>query len=242
MIKMEKRKMLYEGKAKRIYSTDDPELLVAEYKDDLTAFNGIKRGNIAGKGVLNNKISAFFFTLLGQHGIESHFVKLLSEREMLVKKLEILQVEVVVRNIAAGSLAKRLGLKEGTPLTRPVLEFYYKDDSLGDPMINEYHIYALGLATEDQVRAFSEQALQINRILTEYLKERGLVLVDFKLEFGVHNGKMLLGDEISPDTCRFWDTKTGDKLDKDRFRQDLGGVEEAYEEIYRRLTGGDSNV
>ncbi|HHX73454.1 MAG TPA: phosphoribosylaminoimidazolesuccinocarboxamide synthase [Firmicutes bacterium] len=239
---MEKRQLLYEGKAKRMYATDDPGLLAVEYKDDATAFNGLKKGSIAGKGVLNNKISAFFFTLLGQHGCDSHFVSLLSEREMLVKKLEIIPVEVVVRNIAAGSLAKRLGLQEGTTLTRPVLEFYYKDDALGDPMVNKYHIYALGLATPAQVGALSAQALQINRILSEFLRERGLILVDFKLEFGVHNGKVLLGDEISPDTCRFWDANTKNKLDKDRFRQDLGGIEEAYQEIYRRITGEISNV
>ncbi|NLM45970.1 MAG: phosphoribosylaminoimidazolesuccinocarboxamide synthase [Firmicutes bacterium] len=234
---MEKKQLLYEGKAKRVYATDDPGLLVVEYKDDATAFNGLKHDRIAGKGILNNKISAFFFALLAEYGCESHFVKLLSEREMLVKKLEMIPAEVVVRNLVAGSLAKRFGLKEGKPLARPVVELYYKNDALGDPMINEYHLYALGMATPAQVEAFTGEALRINQVLSGFLRERGLLLVDLKLEFGVHNGKVLLGDEISPDTCRFWDAKTGEKLDKDRFRQDLGGVEEAYREIYRRLTG-----
>lgn len=236
---MEKIALLYEGKAKRIYTTTEPDLLVVDYKDDATAFNGLKKGRIANKGVLNNKISAFFFTLLAKCGVESHFVRLLSDREMLVKKLEIIPVEVVVRNYAAGSLSQRLGLKEGTSLTRPVLEFYYKNDALGDPLINEDHIAVLALATPAQVGAMAKQALTVNRILTEHLKTLNLILVDYKLEFGLYQGQVLLGDEISPDTCRFWEATTGEKLDKDRFRRDLGGVEEAYQEIYRRLTGGD---
>lgn len=236
---MEKIAFLYEGKAKRIYTTAHPDLLLVEYKDDATAFNGLKKGHIANKGILNNKISAFFFTLLAEAGVESHFVRVLSDREMLVKKLEIIPVEVVVRNYAAGSLVKRLGLKEGTPLARPVLEFYYKDDALGDPLINEDHIAVLSLATPVQVGMMAEQALAVNEILTAHLKTCNLLLVDFKLEFGLHRGEVLLGDEISPDTCRFWETTTGEKLDKDRFRRDLGGVEEAYQEVYRRLTGGD---
>lgn len=235
---MEKQDFLYEGKAKRIFATENPELVIVEYKDDATAFNGLKKGQIANKGVMNNKIASFFFELLAREGVESHFVRRLSEREMLVKKLEIVKVEVVVRNIAAGSLAKRLGLAEGTPISRPVLEFYYKDDALGDPMINEYHIYAMNLATPEQVRELSGTSLRINEVLQGFLKDRGVILVDFKLEYGVHNGQLLLGDEISPDTCRFWDAGTMEKLDKDRFRRDLGGVEEAYEEILRRLTGG----
>jgi phosphoribosylaminoimidazole-succinocarboxamide synthase len=234
---VEKQDFLYEGKAKRIYTTADPDLVLVEYKDDATAFNGLKKGQIANKGVLNNRIASFFFELLAQKGVSSHFVRRLSDREMLVKKLNILKVEVVVRNIAAGSLSKRLGLPEGTKLARPVLEFYYKDDALGDPMINEYHIAAIELATPEQVSRMSEAALQINDLLRDYLLEREILLVDFKLEFGLFKGEVLLGDEISPDTCRFWDAKTMDKLDKDRFRRDLGGVEEAYQEILKRLTG-----
>lgn len=237
---VDKKEFLYEGKAKRIYATADPSLVVVEYKDDATAFNGEKKGQITNKGVLNNKIASFFFELLAAEGVPSHYVQRLSEREMLVKKLSILQVEVVVRNIAAGSLAKRLGLAEGTPMSRPVLEFYYKDDALGDPMINEYHIYAMEIATPEQIRQISEKALRINEILVAFLKEKEIMLIDFKLEFGLFAGNVLLGDEISPDTCRFWDAKTKEKLDKDRFRRDLGGVSEAYEEILKRLTGGVS--
>ncbi|MHB1256446.1 MAG: phosphoribosylaminoimidazolesuccinocarboxamide synthase [Dethiobacteraceae bacterium] len=236
---MEKQELLYEGKAKRVYATADPDLVIVEYKDDATAFNGLKKGQINNKGVLNNRIAGYFFELLAAKGIASHYIRQLSAREMLVKKLQILKVEVVVRNLAAGSLAKRLGLEEGTSLRRPVLELYYKDDELQDPMINEYHLYALEIATEEQVRELTATSLKINEILTAVLQERQLVLVDFKLEFGLFHGSLLLGDEISPDTCRFWDAGTREKLDKDRFRRDLGGVEEAYEEILRRLTGGN---
>ncbi|HHV57618.1 MAG TPA: phosphoribosylaminoimidazolesuccinocarboxamide synthase [Firmicutes bacterium] len=236
---MEKREQLYEGKAKIVYRTDDPERYIVYYKDDATAFNGLKKGTITGKGELNNRISAHFFALLEEHGIPTHFEKLLSPREMLVKKVTILPIEVVVRNIAAGSLAKRLGLAEGTPLAGPVLEFYYKSDALGDPMINEYHVYALNLASAGELRALSDYALKVDSILSAYLAERGLELVDFKLEFGrTAAGRVILADEISPDTCRFWDKATHEKLDKDRFRRDMGGVEEAYQEIWRRLTGG----
>jgi phosphoribosylaminoimidazole-succinocarboxamide synthase len=235
---VEKKDFLYEGKAKIIYTTEDPDLVVVDYKDDATALNGLKKGQISNKGVLNNKIASFFFEMLATKGIESHYVRRLSERQMLVKKLAILKVEVVVRNIVAGSLSKRLGLPEGTSLKRPVLEFYYKDDALGDPMINPYHIYAIDIATEEQVDTLSTSALKINDILKAYMLERGILLVDFKLEFGTFHGQVLLGDEISPDTCRFWDAKTMEKLDKDRFRRDLGGVEEAYVEILSRLTGG----
>ncbi|NLC53537.1 MAG: phosphoribosylaminoimidazolesuccinocarboxamide synthase [Firmicutes bacterium] len=236
---MEKKNLLYEGKAKRIYTTEDPDLLIAEYKDDATAFNGQKKGVIVNKGILNNKISAFFFTLLAQAGVESHFVKLLSDREMLVKRAEIIKVELVVRNIAAGSLSKRLGLAEGVVLPRPVVEFYYKDDALGDPLVNEDHIALLELATAEQIKFMAAQALKINELLTAHLKTCNVILVDYKLEFGLHNGQVLLADEISPDTCRFWDATTKEKLDKDRFRRDLGGVEAAYQEIYQRLTGGE---
>ncbi len=237
-----KLEQLYEGKAKQVFRTDNPDVYWIYYKDDATAFNAQKRGQIANKGVLNNLISAHFFNLLQENGVESHLISVLNEREMLVKKLEIIPVEVVVRNIAAGSLAKRIGVEEGTVMSQTVLEFYYKDDALGDPMINDYHIRAMGWATDEEMAIISEQALRINQILRAYLAERGIDLIDFKLEFGRHNGQVLLGDEISPDTCRFWDMATREKLDKDRFRRDLGGVEEAYQEIYRRLTGGEFHV
>ncbi len=233
---MQKLEQLYEGKAKKIYRTEDPDVVWIEYKDDATAFNGLKKGTIANKGVLNNKISAVFFELLEQKGIATHFVKLINDREMLVKNVKIIPVEVVVRNIAAGSLAKRLGLEEGTPLKRPVVELYYKDDALGDPLINYYHALAIEIATREQMDLMEEMGLKVNAILQEYLKDKKVILVDFKLEFGLYHGTVLLGDEISPDTCRFWDAGSGEKLDKDRFRRDLGNVEDAYEEILRRLT------
>ncbi|MGI9952239.1 phosphoribosylaminoimidazolesuccinocarboxamide synthase [Moorellaceae bacterium AZ2] len=227
---------LYEGKAKRVYYTGDPDLYLVEFKDEATAFDGLKKGIIAGKGEINARLSALFFRALEGEGIATHFVELVGPREMLVKALKILPVEVVVRNVAAGSLSQRLGLAEGTPLKRPVLEFYYKSDALHDPMINEYHIAALDLATPEQVEGFKERALKINEILTRLLQAAGLILVDFKLEFGLHHGQLLLGDEISPDTCRFWDRETREKLDKDRFRRDLGGVEEAYASVYERIS------
>jgi phosphoribosylaminoimidazole-succinocarboxamide synthase len=235
---MEKKEFLYEGKAKRIFTTTDPDLVVVEYKDDATAFNGLKKGQITGKGMFNNKIATYFFQMLEKKGVRNHFVRQLSETEMLVRKLKIIPVEVVVRNIAAGSLSKRLGLEEGIPMSRPVLELYYKNDALGDPMINEYHIYALNLATPDQMKQISETALKINDILIDCLKGKNIILVDYKLEFGLFKGEVVLGDEISPDTCRFWDADTKEKMDKDRFRRDMGGVSEAYAEVLRRLTGG----
>ncbi|AIF50868.1 phosphoribosylaminoimidazolesuccinocarboxamide synthase [Pelosinus sp. UFO1] len=228
---------LYEGKAKRIFATDVADELLVYYKDDATAFNGLKKGTIESKGVLNNKITTFFFNLLGKNGIPHHFIRFVSEREQLVKALKILPVEVVVRNIAAGSLAKRIGWEEGKKLPAPIVEMYYKNDDLGDPLINQYHIKVLELATEEQVKQLEEYALKINEILTSYLQEKKIELIDFKLEFGTHKGQVLLGDEISPDTCRFWDSETGEKLDKDRFRRDLGNVEDAYKEILFRLTG-----
>lgn len=234
---MEKLEQLYEGKAKKVYRTDSQDLYWVEYKDDATAFNGLKKGTIANKGSLNNRISAYFFRMLAEKGIESHFVEEKSDREMVVKALDIILVEVVVRNIAAGSLAKRLDMDEGTPLSEAVVEYYYKSDELGDPLINDDHIKVLKLATPEQVSAMKEIALKINQILCAHLEEREIILVDYKLEFGLHKGELILGDEISPDTCRFWDKHTGEKLDKDRFRQDMGNVEEAYHEIYRRLTG-----
>jgi len=228
---------IYEGKAKRVYKTDVESELLVYFKDDATAFNGEKKGTIESKGVLNNKISTFFFNLLSEHGVPHHFVRMVSEREMLVKSLEILPVEVVVRNIAAGSLAKRIGWEEGRKLPQTVVEMYYKNDDLGDPLINNFHIKMMGLATEAQVKTMEDYALKINEILSAYLKGKNLELIDFKLEFGLHKGEVLLGDEISPDTCRFWDSVTGEKMDKDRFRRDLGNVEEAYKEVLYRLTG-----
>jgi len=227
---------IYEGKAKKVYRTDNPDYYWVEYKDDATAFNGLKKGTITGKGSLNNRISAYFFRMLAQNGIDSHFVEEKSDTEMVVKALQIILVEVVVRNIAAGNLAKRLGLEEGTPLPKTVVEYYYKSDELGDPMINDDHIQAINLATPEQMAKIKEIALRINDVMVKHLDERDMELVDFKLEFGLHKGEVLLGDEISPDTCRFWDKQTKEKMDKDRFRRDLGNVEEAYQEVYRRLT------
>jgi phosphoribosylaminoimidazole-succinocarboxamide synthase len=229
------KKKLYEGKAKIVSTTQDPNLLIQHFKDDATAFNAQKRGTIVGKGVVNNRMSAELFDLLEARGVPTHFVSLLSERDMLVKRLEIVQIEVVVRNVVAGSLAKRIGLDEGTPLAKPIIEFYYKDDALGDPLINTDHIAALKLATPRELDRLRELALAVNKVLKPYFSRRGISLVDFKLEFGRHKGRILLGDEISPDTCRFWDKKTGERLDKDRFRRDLGSVEEAYQEMLRRV-------
>lgn len=232
---MEKLEMLYEGKAKKVYITEDPKKYVVEYKDDATAFNGLKKGTIVGKGVINNKMSALLFKLLEEKGIPTHFEELLSDREMLVKAVKILPIEVIVRNIAAGSLAKRLGLEEGMELKNTVIEFCYKNDELGDPMINEYHIKTIDLATDEELSQIKEFALKINEILVEFFKERNIKLIDFKLEFGLFEGKVILADEISPDTCRLWDIETNEKLDKDRFRRDLGDVEKAYEEVLGRI-------
>ncbi|MDB5084369.1 MAG: phosphoribosylaminoimidazole-succinocarboxamide synthase [Bacilli bacterium] len=233
-----KKELLYEGKAKRVYQTDEPGCYLVDFKDDATAFNGEKKGTITGKGRLNNAISSHFFELLAKQGVPSHFIRQIDERQMLVKQVKIIPIEVVVRNIAAGSLAKRLGLAEGTSLKSTVVEFYYKDDALGDPLINRSHIRTLGIAQEDQVAELEQQALRINEVLENYLFTKGLLLVDFKLEFGVTSeGQVLLADEISPDTCRFWDASTHEKLDKDRFRRELGSVEEAYQEIWQRLGG-----
>ncbi|GHS98817.1 phosphoribosylaminoimidazole-succinocarboxamide synthase [Synergistales bacterium] len=230
-------KMLYEGKAKKVFTTDNMDEYRVYFKDDATAFNGEKKGTIQSKGVLNNSISSFFFELLQSKGINTHFVKKLNERDMLVKKLTIVPIEVVVRNIAAGSLAKRLGWEEGRKLKKPVVEFYYKSDELGDPLINRSHVAALDIATPDQLDELEGVSLKINSALSEFLTEKNILLVDFKLEYGLHKGALLLGDEISPDTCRFWDASTNEKLDKDRFRRDLGNVEEAYQEIWKRIGG-----
>ncbi|MFO7294406.1 MAG: phosphoribosylaminoimidazolesuccinocarboxamide synthase [Caldicoprobacter sp.] len=232
---MKKLELLYEGKAKKVYATDDPGYVILEYKDDATAFNGLKRGTIVGKGVVNNKISNHLFQLLERHGIPTHYVQELSDRETLVKRVEIIPVEVIVRNRAAGSLSKRLGLPEGTRLKSVVLEYCYKNDELGDPMVNEHHIYAMELATEEEMSRIADMSFKVNQILLNYLRDLNIELIDFKLEFGRFNGQVILADEISPDTCRFWDTRTGEKLDKDRFRRDLGDVEEAYQEILHRL-------
>ena len=233
---MIKGNLLYEGKAKTVFETDNPNELLIYFKDDATAFNGEKHGTIEGKGVINNKLSQFFFKQLKDRGVKSHFVENAGEREMIVKRLDMIKLEVVVRNIVAGSLVKRLGLAEGTPLTVPVVEYYYKSDELGDPMLNRWHIMALNLAKIDELNQMEHVALSVNKILRELLLAKNVDLIDFKLEFGRFDGEVLLADEISPDNCRFWDTVTHEKLDKDRFRQDLGGVVEAYQEILQRLT------
>lgn len=232
---MTKLEQVYEGKAKKVFRTDNPDQYIVEYKDDATAFNGEKKGTIVGKGVVNNKMSAILFKMLEEKGIPTHLVELLNDRETLVKSVKIIPIEVIVRNVAAGSLAKRLGLLEGTPMKSVVVEYCYKDDALGDPMINEDHIAAIELATPEQLAVIRKYALKINEILLAHFIERGMKLIDFKLEFGVHKGEVILADEISPDTCRLWDAATDKKLDKDRFRRDLGGVEEVYQEVLGRL-------
>lgn len=232
---MKKGKQLYEGKAKIIYATEDPDLIIQYFKDDATAFNAAKKGTIAQKGVMNNKISTKIFEFLASQGIPTHFEKNLSDREMLVKKVEIVPVEVIIRNKAAGSLCRLLGLKEGAALASTVLEFCYKRDDLGDPLINESHVRALKMATEAEVEAIRKYTLKINELLSKFFANLGLELIDFKLEFGRYKGKIILADEISPDTCRLWEIGTGKKLDKDRFRHDLGQIEEAYQEVLSRV-------
>ncbi|HZJ75382.1 MAG TPA: phosphoribosylaminoimidazolesuccinocarboxamide synthase [Clostridia bacterium] len=235
---MEKLEQLYEGKAKKVFSTSDENLCIVSYKDDATAFNGLKKGTIIGKGAINNRVTNHLMGLIEKEGIPTHFVQELSLRDTLVKRVTIVPLEVIVRNIAAGSLSKRLGIPEGIKMKRTVLEFCYKDDELGDPMVNDYHILAMEYATEEELEIISDYSLKINRILSDYLKEVNIELIDFKLEFGKTNdGTIVLADEISPDTCRFWDSISGEKLDKDRFRRDLGNVEQAYEEILKRLLG-----
>jgi phosphoribosylaminoimidazole-succinocarboxamide synthase len=232
---MNKMTLLHEGKAKKVWQTDEPDLIIQEFKDDATAFNNKKKGSIADKGVTNNAISCRLFTMLGENGIPTHFVSQLNDRDMLCKSLDIIKVEVVTRNVAAGSLVRRYGFAEGTVLQKPIIELYLKDDDLDDPLMNEEHAVALGVATHDEVAVLKDMAARINALLVPWFSERHLRLVDFKLEFGRHKGEILLGDEISPDTCRFWDTESGEKLDKDRFRLDLGGVEDAYSEVKRRV-------
>ncbi len=235
---MKKLGQIYEGKAKKVFKTDLDDTYIVEYKDDATAFNGLKKGTITGKGVINNRVTNHLMQLLEKNGIPTHFVKELSERETAVKKVVIVPIEVIVRNIAAGSLSKRLGIPEGTKMKSTVLEYSYKNDELGDPMINEYHALAMELATKEELRVIDQYAFRVNEILGAYLKDLGIELIDFKLEFGrLSDGTIVLADEISPDTCRFWDVKTREKLDKDRFRRDMGHVEDAYREILRRLLG-----
>jgi phosphoribosylaminoimidazole-succinocarboxamide synthase len=231
----EKREMFYEGKAKKLYTTSDPDLIIQFFKDDATAFNGKKKDTIEDKGVVNNRMSELFFNILEREGVPTHFVRRLCDREMLCRRLEIIPCETVIRNIVAGSLAKRLGRTEGEEVKNPLVEFYYKSDPLDDPLIYPEHAIAFGWATEYEIKTISAMAHKVNEVLRKFLDERGVILVDFKLEFGRHHGKVLLGDEICPDTCRFWDKATRQKLDKDRFRRDLGGVEEAYHEMLRRV-------
>ncbi len=233
---MEKREKIYEGKAKILYTTDNPDLLIQYFKDDATAFNAAKKGSIQDKGIINNKISTRIFEYLIAQGIPTHFEKTLSDREMLVKRVSIVPLEVIVRNVAAGSLSRILGLEEGTALACPVLEFCYKEDKLNDPMINETHIRALKLATDEEVEQIKKYTLKINELMLTFFSLLNIKLVDFKLEFGRYKGKVILADEISPDTCRLWDAKTGQKLDKDRFRRDLGNIEEAYQEVLSRVS------
>jgi len=233
---MEKLEQIYEGKAKKVFKTDDPDLVIVDYKDDATAFNGAKKGTIVGKGVINNQMTNRLMARMEKAGIPTHFVKELSERETLVKKVSIVPLEVIVRNISAGSFAKRYGVEEGIVFDRPTLEFSYKNDDLGDPLINRYHALALKLATEEELDTIAKYAFAVNDELKAFWAECGVTLVDFKLEFGrLNDGTIVLADEISPDTCRLWDAKTGEKLDKDRFRRDLGGVEDAYAEVMKRL-------
>lgn len=235
---MQKKEQLYEGKAKKVFATDDANLYIVDYKDDATAFNGQKKGQIAGKGVINNIMSNHMFQLLEQQGVPTHFVQQLSERETVVKKVSIVPLEVIIRNISAGSFAKRYGVEEGIVFDAPTIEFSYKNDDLGDPLINDYHALALKLATKDEIEQIKRMAFQVNEVMKAYFDQLNVTLVDFKLEFGkTPDGQIILADEISPDTCRLWDKTTGEKLDKDRFRRDLGGVEEAYAEIMRRVMG-----
>ncbi len=235
---MEKREQLYEGKAKKVYATDDAAYVIVSYKDDATALDGLKKGTITGKGVINNRMSNYLMGMLGNAGVPTHLVKELNDRETLVKKVKIVPLEVIIRNISAGSFAKRYGVEEGIVFKSPTIEFSYKNDDLHDPLINEYHAMALGLATKEEIENIKAMAFKVNETLKAYFLSIGIKLVDFKLEFGrLPDGKIVLADEISPDTCRFWDAKTNEKLDKDRFRRDMGGVEDAYREMMKRVLG-----
>lgn len=232
-----KTEQLYEGKAKKVYATTDPDLVIVDYKDDATAFNGEKKGTISGKGVINNKMTNFMFRLLEKEGVPTHYVEELSDRETLVKRVEIVPLEVIVRNVAAGSFSKKLGIEEGRKLSCPTLEFSYKNDDLGDPFINDYYALALDLATKEEIGTIAKYAFKVNEFMLKFFKDINVDLIDFKIEFGRFHGQILLADEISPDTCRFWDSTTHEKLDKDRFRRDMGGVEDAYNEMMRRIFG-----
>ncbi|MBO4734174.1 MAG: phosphoribosylaminoimidazolesuccinocarboxamide synthase [Clostridia bacterium] len=235
---MEIKELLYEGKAKKVYATDNPEILLVDYKDDATAFNGQKKGTIAGKGAINNRVTNYMMRLLEKEGVPTHFVEEISERQTLVKKVSIVPLEVIIRNISAGSFAKRFGVKEGIVFPDPTIEFSYKNDELGDPLMNAYHAVALSLATWDEINTIKEMAFTVNRVMKDFFKNLKVDLVDFKLEFGrLPDGTIVLADEISPDTCRFWDSETHEKLDKDRFRRDLGNVEDAYNEMMKRILG-----
>jgi phosphoribosylaminoimidazole-succinocarboxamide synthase len=234
-VAMEKLDMLYEGKAKKVYTTDVEDVLIVDYKDDATAFNGLKKGTIVGKGVINNRMSNYVFKLLEKEGVPTHLVEELSDRETAVKKVQIVPLEVIVRNVSAGSFAKKLGMEEGIKLIAPTLEFSYKNDDLGDPMINDYYAIAIGVATREEIDVISKYAFKVNEVLCKYFAGIGIELIDFKIEFGRYKGQIILADEISPDTCRLWDINTHEKLDKDRFRRDLGNVEDAYQEVFKRL-------
>ena len=236
MADVQRTEQLYEGKAKKVYATNDPDLVIVSYKDDATAFNGLTKGTISGKGVINNRMTNYMFKLLEKEGVPTHYVEEINERETIVKKVEIVPLEVIVRNVAAGSFSKKLGVEEGTPLKRPTLEFSYKNDDLGDPFINDYYALGLGLATEEEIATITKYAFKVNEFMVKFFKELNIDLIDFKIEFGRFHGEILLADEISPDTCRFWDSTTHEKLDKDRFRRDMGGVEDAYNEIMKRLS------
>ena len=232
---MKKGVQLYEGKAKKVFATDNPDILIVDYKDDATAFNGEKKGIIAGKGAINNRMTNYLFQQLEKEGVPTHFIEEISDRETAVKKVSIVPLEVIVRNVAAGSFSKRLGIEEGTEFTEPTIEFSYKNDTLGDPLINDYFARALDLATWEEIETIKKYAFKINEVLKAYFLKVDLRLIDFKIEFGRYDDKIILADEISPDTCRLWDVHTNEKLDKDRFRRDLGNVEEAYQEVMKRL-------
>ena len=232
---MQKLEQLYEGKAKKVYKTEDPDVLIVDYKDDATAFNGIKKGTIMGKGVVNNRMTNHVFKILEEKGVPTHYIEELSDRETAVKKVQIVPLEVIIRNVAAGSFSKRLGVEEGTPFKEPTIEFSYKNDDLGDPLINSYFAVALGLATWEEIDTIKKYAFKVNEVLKEYFLQADIKLIDFKIEFGRYHDQIILADEISPDTSRLWDVHTNEKLDKDRFRRDLGNVEEAYNEVFKRL-------
>lgn len=232
---MNKLEQLYEGKAKKVFMTEDPDVVIVDYKDDATAFNGEKKGTIVGKGVINNRMTNYIFKVLEKEGVPTHLIEELSDRETAVKKVEIVPLEVIIRNVAAGSFSKRLGVEEGTKLLAPTLEFSYKNDDLGDPLINDYFAIALGLSTREEIETITKYAFKVNEVLKSFFADAGIELIDFKIEFGRYKGEIVLADEISPDTCRLWDIKTRKKLDKDRFRRDMGNVEDAYEEVFRRI-------